>query len=153
MSRYKLPARADRPDIDHGIVGWDRPLETFFAQVFTKASPDEDAIVWVGTDFREVRTPEEAIAAVEAYAVVPADIRAKLMNDFADKPARHPVPSLTQIRVQVQDIPGISRDLIGRQGNLVREHLIGYIVKLDQTSGEQAPRSEYLAASALVRLN
>ncbi|MBB5712818.1 hypothetical protein FHT02_004079 [Sphingomonas xinjiangensis] len=51
MSRYKLEPRADRNDVDHAIVGWDRPLETFFAQVFSTASPNEDPIVWVGADY------------------------------------------------------------------------------------------------------
>ncbi len=152
MSRYKLTAREDRTDIDHAVVGWDRPLETFFAQVFTKASPEEDAIVWVGTDYREIRSAEAAIAAVEQYAVVPDDIRSRLMSDFADKPARHPDPRLTHIRVRVQKSEDVDPDLIGREGNLVREHLSGYIVKLDPRSTETTPRSEYFAARSLVRL-
>jgi len=152
MSRYKLNPRADRSDIDHAVVGWDRPLETFFAQVFTKASPEEDAIVWVGTDYREIRTPEAAIAAVDQYAIVPEDIRAKLLSDFADKPARHPDPMLTEIRVRVRNVEDVDPDLVGREGNLVRSHLSGYIVKLDPISGEATPRSEFFAARSLVRL-
>ena len=92
MSRHKLLPRPDRPDIDHAIVGWDRPLQTFFAQVFTCASPDEDAIVWIGTDFREITRPETAIAAVASCAIVPPDLRKRLMNDFADGPSRPPAP-------------------------------------------------------------
>ena len=90
MSRYKLEPRADRKDVDHAIVGWDRPLETFFAQVFSKASPDEDPIVWVGADYGELRTPEAAIAAVEAFAIIPEGTRAKLLQDYADGPSRPP---------------------------------------------------------------
>ena len=90
MSRYKLEPRADRNDVDHAIVGWDRPLETFFAQVFSAASPDEDPIVWVGADYGEPRTPEAAIAAVEAFAIIPEATRAKLLQDYADGPSRPP---------------------------------------------------------------
>jgi hypothetical protein len=152
MSRYKLTARDDRPDIDHAVLGWDRPLETFFAQVFTKASPEEDAIVWVGTDYREIRSPEAAIAAVEQYAIVPDDMRSRLLNDFADKPARHPDPGLAHIRVRVRSAEDVDPGLVGREGHLVRPHLSGYIVKLDPISGEQAPRSEFFSPKSLDRL-
>lgn len=152
MSRYKLTAREDRPDIDHAVLGWDRPLETFFAQVFTKASPEEDAIVWVGTDYGEIRSPEAAIGAVEQYAVIPDDIIARLLNDFADKPARQPDPGLANIRVRVRSGEDVDPDLVGREGSLVRSHLSGYIVKLDPISGEAAPRSEFFAAKSLARL-
>ncbi len=152
MSRYTLEPRADNSDIDHGVIGWDRPLETFFAQVFPKASPEENAIVWVGTDFRELRTPEAAIKAIEPYMSVPEHIRGQLLSDFADQPARHPEPALTQIRVEVQSGPGLALALIGRRGNLVRQHLVGYIVKLDTVNGETAQPSAYIPARGLRRI-
>ncbi len=53
MSRYDLKSRPDMPDVVRAAVGWDRPLQTFFAQVFfrTTDEPDEgEALIWVGTE-------------------------------------------------------------------------------------------------------
>lgn len=49
MSRHILTPRPDQPEIVAIVVGWDRPLQTFFAQVFarTEAEPDEgEATIW-----------------------------------------------------------------------------------------------------------
>ena len=42
MSRHILTPRPDQPEIVAIVVGWDRPLQTFFAQVFarTEAEPE-----------------------------------------------------------------------------------------------------------------
>src|SRR3546814_12462045 len=52
MSRHILTPRPGQPEIVAIVVGWDRPLQTFFAQVFarTEAEPDGgEATIWVGT--------------------------------------------------------------------------------------------------------
>ena len=70
MSRHILTPRPDQPEIVAIVVGWDRPLQTFFAQVFarTEAEPDEgEATIWVGTEPGELATPEAAIAVIAAF--------------------------------------------------------------------------------------
>lgn len=74
MSRHILTPRPDQPEIVAIVVGWDRPLQTFFAQVFarTEAGPDEgEATLWVGTEPGELATPEAAIAVIAPFADVP----------------------------------------------------------------------------------
>src|SRR3546814_20395313 len=74
MSRHILTPRPGQPEIVAIVVGWDRPLQTFFAQVFarTEAEPDEgEATIWVGTEPGELATPEAAIAVIAPFADVP----------------------------------------------------------------------------------
>ncbi|HEX7784309.1 MAG TPA: hypothetical protein VF509_16030 [Sphingobium sp.] len=81
MSRHILPPKADQPHVLRATVGWDRPLQTFFAQVFfvTEDEPEEgEALIWIGTAPGELMTPEAAIAIVEPHAIVPEDLAAKL---------------------------------------------------------------------------
>lgn len=81
MSRHDLQPRADQPHVVGATVGWDRPLQTFFAQVFfvTQDEPGEgEALIWIGTAPGELLTPEAAIAIVEPHAIVPEDLAAKL---------------------------------------------------------------------------
>lgn len=81
MSRHDLQPRADQPHVVRATVGWDRPLQTFFAQVFfvTEDEPEEgEALIWVGTALGELLIPEAAIAIVEPHAIVPEDLAEKL---------------------------------------------------------------------------
>ncbi|OAH45460.1 hypothetical protein AX777_17805 [Sphingobium yanoikuyae] len=85
MSRHDLHTRDDRPDVVRATVGWDRPLQTFFAQVFfrTEDEPDEgEALIWVGTEPGEILTPEAAIAIVAPHVVIPANLAAQLDADM-----------------------------------------------------------------------
>ncbi len=91
MSRYELQGRADKAWVAHAVIGWDRPLNTFFAQVFSNATGEDEVAVWEGTTDRELPTPEAAIAVVEPFAIVPADMVEKLRRDFAEQPARSPL--------------------------------------------------------------
>lgn len=87
MSRHDLQPKADKPDIVRATVGWDRPLQTFFAQVFfrTEDEPDEgEALIWVGTDPGELLTAEAAIAIVAPHAEVPADLAEQLMSEMRE---------------------------------------------------------------------
>src|SRR3546814_12013224 len=73
MSRYELTPRNDQPDVIKAVVGWDRPLQTYFAQVFTRteAEPEEgEATTWHGTEPGELLPPEAALAVVAPYAQV-----------------------------------------------------------------------------------
>lgn len=85
MSRYELKSRDGLPDIIQAVVGWDRPLQTFFAQVFTRteAEPEEgEATIWLGTEPGELPTPEAAITVVAPYAEVPDSLAARLLEDM-----------------------------------------------------------------------
>ncbi|WP_037489662.1 hypothetical protein [Sphingobium indicum] len=84
MSRYELKPR-NGSGIIKVAVGWDRPLQTFFAQVFspTDAEPEEgEATIWVGTEPGELPTPEAAIRVVEAYADIPETLATRLLADM-----------------------------------------------------------------------
>src|SRR3546814_11655619 len=85
MSRYELTPRNDQPDVIKAVVGWDRPLQTYFAQVFTRteAEPEEgEATIWHGTEPGELLTPEAALAVVAPYAEVPETLAARLYADM-----------------------------------------------------------------------
>ncbi|RVT39194.1 hypothetical protein [Sphingobium algorifonticola] len=85
MSRYELDTRPEAANVVRAVVGWDRPLQTFFAQVFflTQEEPDEgEATIWLGTEPGELPTPQAAIAIVEPHALVPADLVARLEADM-----------------------------------------------------------------------
>ncbi|QPI75523.1 hypothetical protein [Sphingobium sp. Cam5-1] len=84
MSRYLLKPKAGT-DVISVVVGWDRPLQTFFAQVFTptEEEPEEgEATIWLGTEPGELPTPEAAIAVVAPYAEIPEALAADLDADM-----------------------------------------------------------------------
>ena len=84
MSRYELKPRAGNGVIK-AVIGWDRPLQTFFAQVFTPTDeePEEgEATIWLGTAPGELPTPDAAIRVVEAYADIPETLAASLSADM-----------------------------------------------------------------------
>lgn len=81
MSRHDLKPKPDQPHVIKAAVGWDRPLQTYFAQVFfvTDDEPEEDeALIWFGTTPGELLSAEAAIAIVEPHAVVPAALANQL---------------------------------------------------------------------------
>lgn len=85
MSHHDLQPKPGRDDVVRAVVGWDRPLQTFFAQVFfaTEDEPDEgEARIWVGTEPGELLTAEAAIEIVAPHAVVPADLADWLLADM-----------------------------------------------------------------------
>ncbi|HEX7855009.1 MAG TPA: hypothetical protein VF503_15070 [Sphingobium sp.] len=85
MSRHDLQPKADKPDVVRATVGWDRPLQTFFAQVFfrTEDEPDEgEALIWVGTDLAEILSAEAAIAIVAPHAEIPSNLAEQLAADM-----------------------------------------------------------------------
>lgn len=81
MSRHDLQPNADSPGAVGASVGWDRPLQTFFAQVFfrTEDEPDEgEPLIWVGTEPGELLSAEAAIAVVAPHAVIPPGLAEQL---------------------------------------------------------------------------
>ena len=85
MSRHELQPRPDSASVLRATIGWDRPLQTFFAQVFfvTDDEPEEgEALIWIGTEPGELLTAEAAIAVVAPHAIVPADLADRLTADM-----------------------------------------------------------------------
>lgn len=85
MSRYELSPKAGISGIAGVAVGWDRPLQTFFAQVIGESegeADDGDLLVWVGTEPGELLTAQAAIDIVAPYARVPDDLAAQLTADM-----------------------------------------------------------------------
>lgn len=85
MSRHHLQPKVDQPHVVRATVGWDRPLQTFFAQVFfvTEDEPEEgEALIWIGTEPGELLAAEAAIAIVEPHAIVPEGLVAKLEDEM-----------------------------------------------------------------------
>ena len=82
MSRHKVPLR-DGIAAASAFVGWDRPLQTYFAQVLS--APDEDGeeieLVWVGTAFGELPRAVDAIRVLEPYCQIEASLAAQLEID------------------------------------------------------------------------
>ena len=82
MSRRDIPIKDGERRAVRAVVGYDRPLETFFVQVFeTDADGEEDAFLWQGTFPGELPTPRSAIALIEPFCDVPADLAAALETD------------------------------------------------------------------------
>jgi hypothetical protein len=80
MSRYTIPAR----QLQHTcVVGYDPPLGTFFAQVYETSGTTRKARVihWVGTGVQELLTVSDLATALQAYAVIPADVRQQLESE------------------------------------------------------------------------
>lgn len=84
MSRYELRGREPHLSI---VVGWDRPLWTFFAQVWDDRRQGageengEEPILWVGCFGGEVPTVEALAENLEPFVDLPADIREQLVAD------------------------------------------------------------------------
>jgi len=83
MSRHELEPFAKRYEV---TVGWDRPLNTFFAQVKDLQLTDEEddpVIVWVGTSYSEIPRPEDLQAHIAAFATISNAIMGALRSDRA----------------------------------------------------------------------
>ncbi|KPQ34069.1 MAG: hypothetical protein HLUCCX21_01535, partial (plasmid) [Porphyrobacter sp. HL-46] len=58
MSRREVPLKKGCTQIDRVVVGYDRPLETFFAQAIAIDADGEDVtVIWQGTYPGELPTP------------------------------------------------------------------------------------------------
>lgn len=92
MSRYNIPTR------DPGLsaaVGWDNPLQSFFAQVLrpeTAAADDDNVLLWVGTAPREVVTVEDLARHLAPFADLAPQIAEHLRADRAAKLGQAPTP-------------------------------------------------------------
>ena len=80
MSRYQLPVL----NTNHNVtVGWDDPLETFFAQV----EDGNDMILWLGADPKEPKITDIEVLKekLKEYAIIPDNICENLKQDYVNK--------------------------------------------------------------------
>jgi hypothetical protein len=82
MSRHDLRPRLENSIVTRGTVGWDRPLQTFFAQLFSiNEDEEEEPHIWAGTFPRELESAAAAIAVVQSDCVVPEGLTATLETE------------------------------------------------------------------------
>jgi hypothetical protein len=95
MSRYTLPSYDAHLVV---TVGWDNPLQTFFAQVIRPATSvdDEDRCVfWVGTEPQELPTVAQLCTHLDPYGAIPGALQDQLTRDQA----RSLPPTVLQVRM------------------------------------------------------
>ncbi len=88
MSRYTITVtRAASRDVDpDAVIGYDRPLQTFFLQAF--ANPDDDDLeLWIGTEYRAFETLSDLRrAALERgfdFVPITSGVLYRLLEDHA----------------------------------------------------------------------
>lgn len=75
-------------------VGWDDPLETYFAQVVDPNAEDEDDSMrlWVGGEPKDKVTTVDALRErIYEYAMIPEDIAEKLYQDYVNRTEPSPL--------------------------------------------------------------
>lgn len=101
MSRRIIPSAPGSPEGRETTVGWDAPLNTFFAvSIDTPAAEDDDAgeVFWVGATPGEIPTVEALAAALREHGVtLPDEMADQLAADQAcegDRSAGRPGTAL-----------------------------------------------------------
>lgn len=82
MSRYTIPAIIPYITV---VVGWDNPLETFFAQVTREPDGEDESdpiVFWIGAFPGEVRAAEDLAKPLASYATLSDDMVAQLRADY-----------------------------------------------------------------------
>jgi len=88
MARYEYRGKEEYWRI---VVGWDKRLESFFAQVWDeRPNPEWDwddewndlePELWIGTATREVQTLKELASLVAPYGEIPEETKESLLDD------------------------------------------------------------------------
>ena len=80
MSRITL---LTPPPYAYGVIGYDPPLGTFFAQVYQRhGARGRIALVrWVGTDLHELPTIDTLVTALADVVTIPPAIQQQLLHD------------------------------------------------------------------------
>lgn len=82
MSRHEIPARDPAHKV---IVGWDHPLQTFFAQVIDRraeaAGAGDKFVLWEGCDLREIYEIDQLARRVGRFAELLPELRTTLYGD------------------------------------------------------------------------
>ena len=80
MSRYQVAAKD--PEKYAITIGWDTPLQTYFAQVVRKDTDrDWDMALWAGTHPRELHSVAELQETIKPYADIPRETQNALACD------------------------------------------------------------------------
>lgn len=87
MSRFAIPGK--HPELSVA-VGWDEPLQTFFAQVERPGSDSDDLVLWLGTRYREHARPEGMATALSPYADLERKTIERLNEDRSRERAKAP---------------------------------------------------------------
>jgi len=90
MSRYDIPTR--NPNL-WAVVGWDNPLQSFFAQVLQPETAGDDegnVLLWVGAAPREVITVEDLACHLAPFAELAPQVAEQLRADRAAKLGQAP---------------------------------------------------------------
>ena len=88
MSRYDVQAK--EPDKYTVIVGWDKPLQTYFAQVIRKDSDrDFDPALWKGINPREISSVADLQQALKDYVDIPTEMQNALRFDMGPDESFH----------------------------------------------------------------
>lgn len=85
MSRHSIPAI----NLDYEvIVGWDRPLQTFFGQVRDPMVDEEKEIIyWIGADYPgQIPEVADLVRAMMPYAEIVPAMQAALHQDKESNP-------------------------------------------------------------------
>jgi hypothetical protein len=92
MSRYEIPALGESLSV---VVGWDNPLQSYFAQVSRPEQADDDddtMLLWVGAAPREVITVEDLARHLAPFADLAPEIAEQLRADRAARLGQAPTP-------------------------------------------------------------
>ena len=82
MSRHELRPIVPGGAVTRGVVGWDRPLQTFYAQLFSiNLEGEDEAHVWLGTFPRELDSAGAALAIVKNQCLIPEGLAAILETE------------------------------------------------------------------------
>ncbi|WP_155960593.1 hypothetical protein [Fischerella sp. PCC 9605] len=81
MSRYQI----ESTNYVEITVGWDKPLGTYFAQIWESEDSDEP-IVWVGDELKDVTSVHQLTEAIAPYCNIPQDIIDLLTTDQINEP-------------------------------------------------------------------
>lgn len=79
MSRYEITVGAVE-----AVVGWDPPLNTFYAQVWDRSVDEDDPaaeLLWIGCTPGEIHDHRQVCNAVAAWVAVPPSIATALYAD------------------------------------------------------------------------
>lgn len=91
MSRYMITVNGrDRSDPE-AVIGYDRPLQTFFLQAFADVE-GEDLALWLGTEYRAFETLTALRLATMAdgydFMPLPPELLQSLASDYGKQASR-----------------------------------------------------------------
>lgn len=83
MSRYTFTGNRSHLRI---VVGWDRPLQTYFAQVWDGGQLETgNLVLWVGAEFEQVPTVDALAEQLAPFGSVPVEIVVQLRDERTER--------------------------------------------------------------------